>query len=65
MYFLIVVFIGVYLGYKLRGFIEIYRQVKNIKTIKYVVEKVLNNEEIKIINDKVKNKNDNINLSEV
>lgn len=51
MYFILFIFIGFFLGYKLRGAIEIYKQVKQVKSVESIVEKVISNREIKIIEE--------------
>lgn len=51
MYFLLIIFIGFFLGYKIRGAVEVYRQVKQVKSVESIVEKVINNREIKIIEE--------------
>jgi hypothetical protein len=51
MYFLLIISIGFFLGYKIRGAVEVYRQVKQVKSVESIVEKVINNREIKIIEE--------------
>lgn len=51
MYFLIIILVGFFLGYKIRGAVEVYRQVKQVKSVESIVEKVINNREIKIIDE--------------
>lgn len=51
MYFILFISIGFFLGYKFRGAIEIYKQVKQVKSVESIVEKVISNREIKIIEE--------------
>lgn len=49
MYFILVILLGVWIGYKLRGAVEIYRQVKQVKYIEKIVDRILGEKEVKII----------------
>lgn len=52
MYFILVLIIGTWIGYKLRGAVEIYRQVKQVKYIEKIVDRILSDKEVKIIDFK-------------
>lgn len=49
MTFLVALIIGIYLGFKLKGALILYRETRNIKYIQSVVEKVLSDKSIQII----------------
>lgn len=60
MYFILVIALGVWIGYKLRGAVEIYRQVKQVKYIEKIVNRVLDSKDIKIIDFKKKKESEDI-----
>lgn len=45
MLFIIVFFISLWLGYKLRGAVDLYRQVKQVNFVEKTVEMILNRDE--------------------
>jgi hypothetical protein len=64
MVFIISLFVGFFLGYKLKGAIILFKEAKNIKYIEAVVNKVLSNKELNIyksaFDERVERENDRL-----
>lgn len=52
MTFVIALILGIFVGYKFKGATYLYKETRNVKFIKEIVDNILNNKELELIKSK-------------